>query len=159
MACGHPAALRLCAHSLTLPTNSGSQTDIEAAHALLLVALLSTRSALLATLGTPEATALSDSLFSNLEVVVDVQPDTMSPDHEAAATMLTMLAQSTRLRHRAAAGGEVVAGTADRHKRAALHLFKLCTRDPSGRNPVLIVALRILGDVLVATGCVSHAAA
>ena len=139
-----------------------AQAEAQGRHHLLLVALLSTRSAVLASVGTPEATALSNKLFAMLEEMVDISPkeretpaEPQVAEYESPSAMMVLLAQSVRLRYQASSSGEMLSSSPlfPRHKQAALQLFGLCNQDKSGRKPLLVIALRILGEVLVASGC------
>jgi hypothetical protein len=109
-------------------------------------------------MGNAESTSLSDQAHGDLERLVVVADDATYAEHERTSAIVALLSQCTRLRYKANTHGETVKGDGwfERRKPVVLKAFGLCSKEKPGRSPLLVVVLRVLGEMLVSSGYVAH---
>jgi hypothetical protein len=119
------------------------------------VAALATHGAVLAAMGTAESQQRAEQVFAALEEV-QATASTRVAEHERCRTIVAMLAQCERIRHRAAASGGLKHGESSfqRHKDMVTRAFTLLSvKDQLQQGPLLAVTMRIMGQMLVGAGC------
>lgn len=130
-------------------------------HTLLAIMVLYTNVSVLHALSTTAATAQASAALATLHAMCCATDDGQVAVHEQTGTVCALLAHCEHLRRSAAstvaqAAGSTAASSSDGEQKAlVLQAFGLVTKDSVQKLPLTTLILRLLGQVLVRSGCAS----